>query len=239
MAQREGINKEWALRRLRNFLLLSAATSNGEGEWRYSHPRDVVLADVQVVEKILDAVLGDWDHDQGGMWDMPWLGYRDSAVRAIAQLSQQDEVDQNMSENAPSLSASALHPWIWEACRSLWGTGHYRAAVQAAAVALNAHTQQKLSRRNESDWKLLMNAFQSKPPSPGEPRFRLMDDDGSDTFRSLHDGTGSLAQGAFRSLRNPVGHEVAREPAEYIALEQLAVFSVLARRVDDSEVVTK
>ena len=85
-----------------------------------------------------------------------------------------------------------------------------------------------------------MNAFQAKPPVAGQPRLRLMPTELSDndTFVCLHDGTGALAQGAFRSLRNVVSHEEGGEPEEHIALEQLAVFSVLARRVDDAEVVT-
>jgi hypothetical protein len=83
-----------------------------------------------------------------------------------------------------------------------------------------------------------MNAFQVKPPVAGEPRLRLMPDEDSETFVSLHEGTGALAQGAFRALRNVVSHEESEEPEEHIALEQLAVFSVLARRVDDAVAVT-
>jgi uncharacterized protein (TIGR02391 family) len=200
-------------------------------------PNDVVLADAQIVEQILDRVLPAWDRTTGS-YEPPWKPHREAALRAIAQLEQQEELAANIGENSPMLSAGSLHPWIWDSCRTLWSTGHYRDAVGAAARALNAKTQQKLGRRDLSEWKLLINAFQVKPPVAGEPRLRLMLDDDSETFVSLHDGTGALAQGAFRSLRNVVSHEESAEPEEHIALEQLAVFSVLARRVDDAEVVT-
>jgi Protein of unknown function (Hypoth_ymh) len=234
----DAINTEWAIERLARFLVISASQSTGDGYWATNHPHDVVLADAQIIEQILDRVLPSWDRTTGGSFEPAWKPHREAALRAIAQLEQQEELDANLGENSPMLSAGSLHQWIWDSCRTLWSTGHYRDAVGAAARALNAKTQQKVNRRDLSEWKLLMNAFQVKPPAAGEPRLRLMPDDDSETFVSLHEGTGALAQGAFRSLRNVVGHEDSEEPEEHIALEQLAVFSVLARRVDDAVVVT-
>ncbi|MFJ8747358.1 TIGR02391 family protein [Embleya sp. NPDC127516] len=57
-------------------------------------------------------------------------------------------------------------------------------------------------------------------------------DDGSDTFRSRHDGAGSFARGVFSAIRNPIAHELDHELEENEALEQLAAFSILARWID-------
>ena len=232
----DAINTEWAIGRLRRFLEISEPVRTSDGYWDQNASDDRVLSDAQIVEQILDRVLPAWNRDPGS-FEPIWKPQRDAAHRAIAQLEQQKELDENLGEKAPMLSAGSLHPWIWDSCRTLWSTGHFRDAVGAAARALNAKTQQKLDRRDLSEWKLLMNAFQVKPPVNGEPRLRLIPDEDSETFVSLHEGTGALAQGAFRSLRNLVSHEEGDEPEEHIALEQLAVFSVLARRVDDAEVV--
>lgn len=60
-----------------------------------------------------------------------------------------------------------------------------------------------------------------------------MADDGSDTFRSVHRGVAAFAEGAFAAIRNPNSHEAGLpELPEHEALEQLAVFSALARWVD-------
>jgi len=135
-------------------------------------PPEEVLQDSQIVEQILDRVLSSWDRTQGS-YETPWKTQREAAYRAIAQMEQQEELDANLRENSPILSARSLHPWIWESCRTLWSTRHYRDAVGAAARALNAKAQQKLDRRDLAEWKLLMNAFQVKPPVAGEPRLRL------------------------------------------------------------------
>ncbi|MET9209917.1 TIGR02391 family protein [Streptomyces bacillaris] len=72
-------------------------------------------------------------------------------------------------------------------------------------------------------------------PKPGRPRLRLMADDGSDTFRSVHRGAMSFAEGCFAGIRNPNSHEDGLpELPEHEALEQLAAFSVLARWVDSA-----
>ncbi|MFE2517686.1 TIGR02391 family protein [Streptomyces mirabilis] len=60
-----------------------------------------------------------------------------------------------------------------------------------------------------------------------------MEDDGSDTFRSVHRGAMALAEGCYAAIRNPNSHEDGLpELPEHESLEQLAAFSLLARWVD-------
>ncbi|MFD7980562.1 TIGR02391 family protein [Streptomyces sp. NPDC059071] len=84
---------------------------------------------------------------------------------------------------------------------------------------------------------LFVNVFSKDDPKPGQPRLRLMTDDGSDTFRSVHRGAAAFAEGCFAGIRNPNSHEDGLpELPEHEALEQLAAFSVLARWVDGATV---
>ncbi|RAJ47987.1 MULTISPECIES: TIGR02391 family protein [unclassified Streptomyces] len=83
------------------------------------------------------------------------------------------------------------------------------------------------------------NAFSQGPPQAGESRLRLMDDDGGDTFRSVHRGAMAFAEGCYAGIRNPNSHEDGLpELHEHEALEQLAAFSVLARWVDTASLKT-
>jgi hypothetical protein len=101
--------------------------------------------------------------------------------------------------------------------------------VSAAAVKVNAESQNKLARFDISEVKLFQEAFSLKAAEAGKPRFRLMADDGSDTFKSMHEGASAFAAGCYKAIRNPAVHTPLDELSEDEALEQLAAFSVLAR----------
>lgn len=105
-------------------------------------------------------------------------------------------------------------------------------------MRINAETQAKVGRRDVSESDLLNQVFSLDPPKSGVPRLRLMVDDRSKTFQSLHRGARAFADGLFAALRNPVSHDPQDEFEEHIALERLAAFSVLARWVDASQVIT-
>ncbi|WP_204078901.1 TIGR02391 family protein [Planotetraspora phitsanulokensis] len=110
--------------------------------------------------------------------------------------------------------------------------------MHAAAVKLNAETQNKRGRKDVSEKDLFRQAFTTKAPEPGKSRLRLMADDGSPTYSSLQDGAAAYAEGCYRAIRNPTSRTVQNELPEAEALEQLAAFSVLARWVDAAKVET-
>lgn len=64
-----------------------------------------------------------------------------------------------------------------------------------------------------------------------------MEDDDSDTFRSLQQGAMEFGSGCFMAIRNVLSHEhvEAAELPEQIALEHLAAFSILARWIESAE----
>ncbi len=198
---------------------------------------DEIVASAHVVEQILDRVLPRWRdmiaEDTSGRWQQ----HRQAAQRAITQLEREAEISEKLGDNAPLLDAARLHPWVWEGARSLWQSGHYREAVRAASVKVNAETQNKLGRRDISETALFQSAYSNDEPKPGQPRLRLPDDDGGKTALSARRGVMAFAEGCYAGLRNPASHDPLEELPETEALEQLAAFSVLARFVDRSSVV--
>src|SRR6185312_11674887 len=138
--------------------------------------------------------------------------------------------------NGPTMSASALHAWAWGAARSLWQSGHFREAVRAASVKVNAELQNKLGRRDLSETALFQAALSNDPPKESAPRLRPLGDDGGKTALSIRRGVMAFAEGCYSALRNPVSHDEG-ELSEEVALEQLAAFSLLARWVDEATVV--
>lgn len=150
--------------------------------------------------------------------------------------SWEQEINDNLGENAPELSAAELHTWIWSGAKSLWQSGHYREAVEGAIKKLNAETQNKVGRRDLSETDLFKQSFSLDEPKPGKSRLRRIKDDGSDTYKSVQRGAMNLAEGVFAGIRNPLSHEADQELTEQEALEYLASLSVLARWVDESSV---
>lgn len=199
-------------------------------------PERSIVAAAQVVEKILDRVLPAWrasiPFDKTGRWQQ----HHEAALRAIAQLTRQAEIDEMLGDDAPRMSASTLHPWAWDGARSLWQSGHRREAVRAASVKVNAETQNKLGARNLSETALFRMAFRSDPPANGKPRLRLPEDDDGQTAQSMRRGMMAFAEGCYAAIRNPASHDPLEELGEQEALEQLASFSVLARWVDRARV---
>ena len=157
--------------------------------------------------------------------------------QAIYALEEGPEVMRHVGPPpGPSIQADSLHPLVWDAAKSLWRSHHRRKAVEAAAISVNAQLQDRVGRRDVSNSDLVRQAFTLDPPKPGKPRLRLRPDDGSETYRTLHDGVRNFGVGCFQALRNPIAHEAEdEETPEQIALEQLAAFSLLARWVEDAE----
>lgn len=157
--------------------------------------------------------------------------------RGIGILADMDEWATRLAPEAPSLPADRLHAWVWGAARTFWESAHYRAAVHAAATSINAHLQSKLGRRDLSDTKLIQEAFSDKAPESGKPRLRIPGDPGDPGVQTRQRGALQLGQGAYAALRNPAAHETG-DLDEQEALEQLAVFSLIARLIDQCQVVT-
>lgn len=218
-----------------------AVNENGVDTW-YVGPRavrDEIIPVAHVAEQILDQVLPRWRTGLPKDGKEQWQQHREAAQRALTQLERDVEVREMLGDDSPTLSAGTFHPWAWDGARSMWSTGHFGQGVVDALKRVNAEAQNKSGRRDVAETKLFQQLFTTDAPRPGAPRLRLMDDDGSDTYKSVHRGPAALAEGLFAGVRNPSAHTVALgEVDEQHALEQLAAVSVLARWVETATVVT-
>lgn len=234
-----GLDREWALGELEQFIKLTEMRTASSGlvttrRMLTAGTEAEVTAQAAVVEKILDRVIPDWRESVPDVQNLRnrWYQHREAAQRALAVLVRHDELAEKLGDNAPRLSASHLHPWVWESAKTLWSSGHYRNAVGAAALAINDLTQSKVGRRDVSEVKLFQEAFSLISAAPGKPRLRIWPNDGSPTYTSFHQGATAFAVGLYSAIRNPSSHAVQAELTANEALEQLAAFSVLARWVD-------
>lgn len=199
---------------------------------------DDVVAELTHVAGRLDRTLSEWrsaDHEparpsSGHRWDH----LREWASRGIAALRREEELREKLGDDATSISARDLHPWVWAGARPLWQSGHFRSAVEDAAKKVHAETQNEVDRRDVSEKDLFSESF--SPDRPGRPRLRRMADDGGDTYKSMEREAMALAEGIYAGIRNPLTHEDPRDINDQVGLEYLAAVSVLARWVDQAEV---
>jgi len=239
------LNTEWALGELEKFIRMTVMTNNsrsGNGFVSITHksstasPDAEVTKQAQVVEKVLDRVIPNWRSELELNDKNRWTRHREAAIRAKEELVRAEEIEQNLGENAPRLSAADLHPWIWQGAKSLWQSSHFVQAVRDAVTKLNAETQNKVGRRDVSETDLFKQSFSTDDPKPGKARLRRIPPEDGDTYRSVQRGAMNFAEGVFAGIRNPLSHEADHELSEQVALEYLAALSVLARWVDESTV---
>jgi hypothetical protein len=163
-----------------------------------SATHEALLAEQDVIETILNQLYPRWREDNPPSHLSRWSQHRQAAQRCLAQIERRAEVEAHLGFTGPVLSSEALHPWVWDAARPQWESGHYAEAVTAAARNVNSRTQQKLGRRDVENVNLVQAAFSPKPPEAGKPRLRVAEDDGSDTYKSLQEGALSFGSGVTR-----------------------------------------
>jgi len=166
---------------------------------------------------------------------------RNAARELRGAIVSREEAAEILGPRGPQLSASHLHPWVWDHAAQLWSDGHRRAAIQAAATALfDSHIPAKLGHKRDTRGgvDLMGHAWSTRPPEAGAPRLRLAPyTQGTPEWTSAHEGAMKLGQGAAQAIRNLSTHDLA-EPEEQEGLEMLAVLSYVARLVDGARVET-
>jgi hypothetical protein len=167
---------------------------------------------------------------------------RDASVRLLARIESNEEIGEMLAghDASPALTGSQLHHLVWGAASAQWATGHRHEAVLAASNAVNSMLQLKLDRRDVSEVNLVQEAFGAADPKPDRPRLRFPMIEDEKTRESLTQGALSFGVGCFQAIRNPVGHlpNEMNELTEQEALERLAAWSLLARWIDQANVVS-
>ena len=234
----------WARGRLRQFqdgtLVRVAADAHPTRAMYVTAQPDEVLQRLAVdIELILDWVLPGWRTTVAPHPSLRWARHREVAGLAMVALEHWAGPPDVFTRAIPALGAGRLHPWAWAGACSMWASRHYRQGVIEALKRVNVEAQKKTGRFDLAETKLFQQLFSLDAPKPGAPRLRLRDDDGSDTYKSVHRGAAALAEGLFAGVRNPAAHTVAETEAdEQHAFEQLAAVSVLARWVDAATVAS-
>jgi hypothetical protein len=231
----DAVDADFALARFSHYLGLWDEYWNSRGGSRpRSEVADEIVTEQPTIRRLLAACGQKTIHE--GAWEHTYKEHRPAILRAQGVLRDRVDVARALAPQGPQLSATGLHPWVWETAAPLWVSKHYRQAVAAAAGNLSLKVQAKLDRWDVADDALMTETLSEKPPAPGKPRLRVPATPGRPFEEALQGGTLFYARGVFSLLRNPATHNVTEEWEEQRALEALAALSVLARVLDAAEV---
>ncbi|HEX6445129.1 MAG TPA: TIGR02391 family protein [Streptosporangiales bacterium] len=122
------------------------------------------------------------------------------------------------------------------AAKALWRDGHFRNAVSSAAEALGVSVKHRVGRKDIADTSLWRETFSSDDPKSGKPRLRWPADATDLTVKSINEGLRSFAPGVQMTIRNSATHQLD-DLDEQAALERLATLSLLARWLDECDLV--
>jgi uncharacterized protein (TIGR02391 family) len=242
----DGVDVAWVRERLTEFITETRAVNQSGGGLitARSAPacgRDNALALRERVHPILERLYPEWRAENASSKNDEFRQERDAAKRLLARMDTHADTMRRLGgkDVSPRLTAASLHPLIWSAARAQWGTGHRHEAVLAAAKAVNSHLQTKMGRRDVSEGDLVRQALSDKPPVVGAPRLRFSHLADDQTRESMRRGVSEFGAGCFAAIRNPLGHRPNEELEldEQTALERLAALSLLARWIDEAEVM--
>ena len=135
-----------------------------------------------------------------------------------------------------SVSAKGFHNWVAGAITGLWDDGHHRQAVDEATRAIELRLKAKVG-IDLSGTPLVTEAFNPAPPKEGQRRLRFVEfEEGTRAWTDAHQGAMNFGQGCMLRIRNLIEHHEGAVD-EQIALESLAALSLLARWIDEADVI--
>jgi hypothetical protein len=158
----------------------------------------------------------------------------DACEEILGRLKLAEEEAQIFGVKGPQLSATMMHPWVWEEAAPRWDARFFRDAVQAAATRIfDVELPKKLQVQPTSNPADLFAAF--APDRKSGVVLRVTDIASNDaSWASVHRGTMLIGQGCVAAIRNPRTHRLAIKE-DQVALEELATLSLLARWIDDAD----
>lgn len=159
------------------------------------------------------------------------LGACDQALGRLDGLILQAE-----AERPPTVGAEAMHPVVWGAAARLWRDGHFREAVAGASESVVAMVKTRTKRNDVSATSLWRETFSDKSPQPGKPRLRWPGDPTDQDVSTMNSGLLAFAPGVQMTIRNGAAHGLG-ELDEQSALERLSALSLLARWVDECDLI--
>jgi uncharacterized protein (TIGR02391 family) len=237
------MDRDWMRERLEAFLVLCNLYNQSERSGGYKSTEETrkftwqINTEVPTIRKIVSILDPELVKDIGPPGAMTGIGAARQAVQqALGILRDQEAWKTRLAPDAPSLIADQFHPYVWDAASAIWDTGNYKLAVQQATVSLSEHIAKKTG-SSLRDRALVSQVFSPKRLDPGQVRLHMPGDKTSETWKSRQEGLHLIAQGAFAGIRNIATH-TGDQWTEQVALEHLAVLSVVARWTDETEIVS-
>jgi uncharacterized protein (TIGR02391 family) len=140
------------------------------------------------------------------------------------------------AETPPTVDVAQMHPAVWGQAARLWRDEHYRQAVSAAADAVVQLVKSRTGRTDIEDTPLWQQTFSKDDAEPGKPRLRWAGVQTDKSVVSMNSGLRQFAAGAQMTIRNPATHGPG-EMTPQEAIERLSVLSLLARWVDQCDLI--
>jgi uncharacterized protein (TIGR02391 family) len=148
----------------------------------------------------------------------------------IAFLAAMEAFGKKTTEQSGKYLADQLHNVIKKVSNELFYDGHYAQAIFEAYKAVNNLVKEKSRREDLDGQELMSTVFNYKNPILRLNKLR------SQTDRDEQMGFMFLYMGAMSGIRNPKAHDIVKQDDPTRTMEYLALASLLARRVEESEV---
>lgn len=135
-----GIDVDWMRQQLAQFIEDTSPRNMSGGSFITTRsgptaPEREVLAQLETIEPILDRLYPEWRQTMPLSSSYRFNQQYEGAHRCLARLDRQAELHVRLGgSSAPQLGADELHPWIWDAARPQWESGHFGGAVARRAT---------------------------------------------------------------------------------------------------------
>lgn len=125
-----------------------------------------------------------------------------------------------------------LHPEIAKHALQQYKNGHLREAVLNSIIAVFDLIREKTGLKDDGD-RLIGKAFSLENP------YLILSEIDSESGQSDQKGFIQIFKGSFQGIRNPKAHSLTNDLTPLKAAQYLVFASLLARRVDEANVVNK
>lgn len=122
-----------------------------------------------------------------------------------------------------SFDALGLHHVVREASSNLYGDGHYGQAVREAYVAMNNFIKERCARPTLDGTPLMEAAFAPRNP------ILSINNNQTDAERHEREGVLAISRATILAIRNSLSHEQITIEDPYLALEYLALASLMCK----------
>lgn len=154
--------------------------------------------------------------------DLPELDKRAEAHLLAAAGAEPEQKDIGFEE--------LLHPIIIEHAYQLYRNGYLREAVLNSVTAIFDFIRARTGSEEDGD-RLIGQVM-----APNEPRL-ILSEIGTDSGQNDQKGFMQIYKGAYQGIRNPKAHSLTHDLTPEKAAQYLVFASLLARRIEEAEVV--